>query len=84
MVDIPWKPLDGGSANEARLQAARQVCRIEIKLAGLKRAEQDRDEKRRRASTEQAKTRAMNEYEQVKQQVYREIDTCMYQQGYQR
>ena len=81
---LAWTRIDGDSTRESRLQAARKACRIDIKLAGVERAEQDRDEKIRRSASDLAKSQAKNEYEQIRRQVYREIDTCMNKKGYKR
>lgn len=81
---LAWTPLDGSDTDEARLQEAQKTCRIEIKLAGLERAREERDDKLRISSNNQAQMLAKDEYEEVKRQVYREIDTCMNKQGYKR
>ena len=81
---LKWTRLDGSSADEARLEQARKACRIDIKLAGVERAEADRDEKIKKSSTNQSKMLAKEEYDSIRRQVYREIDTCMNKQGYKR
>ena len=81
---LPWTRLDGGSPDPARLQAAQKECRIESKLTGLERARVEREQKLKNSSSEQAQTLARDEYEEIRQQVYREIDTCMTRQGYKR
>jgi len=81
---LDWKPFDGGSTDAARLEKARKACRIEVKLSGLERAQQERDKKLGTSSTNQAKMLAKDDYGQVKRQVYREIDLCMQEQGYKR
>ena len=75
---------DGGSADEARLQQAQKECRIETKLQGLERAREDRDKGLAKAATNQRQMLVKDEYEEIKRQVYREIDTCMNRQGYKR
>ncbi len=82
--NLDWRPLDGASANPAQLEKASKACRIEIKLAGLERAQEERDQKLGAASTNQAKMLVEDDYEQIKRQVYLEIDTCMRKQGYKR
>ena len=81
---LDWKPLDGGSIDPERLELAQKACRIDIKLAGLEHAETLRDERMRRATSNEAQMLAKDEYEDLRRQVYREIDTCMNRQGYQR
>ena len=82
--NLAWKRLDGSSADSGQLEQARKKCRIEVKLAGLERAQEERDEKLRQASSNQAQMLVKDDYEEIKRQVYREIDTCMNQQGYKR
>ncbi len=82
--NLDWTPLDGASVNPAQLEEARKACRIEIKLAGLQRAQEERDKNLGASSTNQAKMLVKDDYEQVKRQVYLEIDTCMRKQGYKR
>lgn len=82
--NLDWRPLDGARADPAKLEKARKACRIEIKLTGLERAQEERDKKLGAASTNQAKMLVKDDYEQVKRQVYLEIDTCMRKQGYKR
>ena len=81
---LDWKRLDGGRDDPGRLEQAQKTCRIEIKLAGLERARDDRDERLKQASSDAAEQRVKDEYETIRRQVYREIDTCMNRQGYQR
>ena len=81
---LSWTRLDGGSADQARLQQAQKECRIEIKLQGLERAREDRDKGLAESSTNQGQMLVKDEYEEIKRQVYREIDTCMNKKGYKR
>lgn len=81
---LDWKRLDGAGVDPARLEKAQKTCRIEIKLAGLERARARRDEQLEQSSSDAAQTQAKNEYEEIRRQVYREIDTCMNRQGYRR
>lgn len=82
--NLAWKRLDGGSINDARLQAAQKECRIETKLAGIERAREARNDGLRKATTNEAEMRVKEDYDAIRQQVYREIDTCMNKQGYKR
>ena len=82
--NLAWTRLDGSSATPEQLQEASKACRIEIKLAGIERAQEERDDDLNKASTNQSKMLVKDEYEQLKQQVYREIDTCMNKKGYRR
>jgi len=82
--NLNWKPLDGGSADDAKLEKARKACRIDIKLTGVDRAEEERDKKLSQSSTNQAKMLAKDDFDEIRRQVYREIDTCMRKQGYKR
>lgn len=82
--NLSWTRLDGSSPTAEQLQHARKVCRIDIKLAGLERAEEDRDADLVKASTNQAKMLVKDEYDLVVKQVYREIDTCMSKKGLRR
>ncbi len=81
---LDWKRLDGGRDDPERLEQAQKSCRIEIKLAGLERAEAERDERLKQASSDAAKKSVKDDYEAIRLQVYREIDTCMNRQGYRR
>lgn len=81
---LNWTPLDGGSADATKVEKAHKACRIDIKLAGIERAEEERDKKLSQSSTDQAKMLAKEDFDQVEKQVYREIDTCMNKQGYKR
>lgn len=82
--NLAWTRLDGTSADTDKLEQARKACRIDIKLAGVERAEEERNENLAKASTNQAKMLVKDEYEEIRRQVYREIDTCMNKQGYKR
>ena len=82
--NLAWKRVDGGSVSDARLQAAEKECRIEAKLAGVERAKEARDDGLRKATTNEAEMRVKKEYDEIRQQVYREIDTCMSKKGYKR
>ena len=81
---ITWTRLDGGSADEARLAQALETCRVERKLEGLARAEEDRSRQLGVAKSNQQKMVARETYADIERQVYREIDTCMYGQGFRR
>ena len=81
---LTWTRLDGDSPDPAKLEAAQKKCRIVSKLTGLERALEDRDQKLKNSSSDQAQTLAREEYEAIRQQVYREIDTCMTRLGYKR
>lgn len=81
---LAWTRLDGGSPDPAQLEAAQEKCRIEFKLTGLERAREERDQKLKNSSSDQAQMLAKDEYEEIRQQVYREIDTCMTKRGYKR
>ncbi|MCP4391407.1 MAG: hypothetical protein GY802_24150 [Gammaproteobacteria bacterium] len=82
--NLDWTRLNGSSPTDEQLQYARKACRIDIKLAGLDRAEEERDVNLSKASTNQAKMLVKDEYDLVKKQVYREIDTCMSKKGLRR
>jgi hypothetical protein len=79
-----WMRLDGSSADEVRLEQALKTCRVERKLEGLGRAEDDLDRQLAAAKTSQQKDRARQEYAAIERQVYREIDICMHKQGFRR
>jgi hypothetical protein len=81
---LDWTRLDGSSPTAEQLEKASKTCRIEIKLAGLERAQEARDTDLDKASTDQAKMRVKDEFDQLRLQVYREIDSCMNKQGYRR
>ena len=81
---INWTRLDGGSADQARLKRALETCRVERKLEGLARAEEDRGRQLQLARSNQQKMTAREDYAEIERQVYREIDTCMYGQGFRR
>ena len=82
--NLGWTRLDGSSPKAEQLEKASKTCRIEIKLAGLERAQEARDTDLDKASTDQAKMRVKDEFDQLRLQVYREIDSCMNKQGYRR
>ena len=79
-----WTRLDGGSADEARLERALETCRVERKLEGLARAEEERSRQLGLAKTNQQKMTAREDYAEIERQVYREIDICMHRQGFRR
>lgn len=79
-----WKRLDGGPADEARLARALETCRVERKLEGLARAEEERSRQLGLAKTNQQKMTAREDYAEIERQVYREIDICMQKQGFRR
>lgn len=82
--NLDWTRLDGSSPKVEQLEKAIKTCRIEVKLAGLERAQEERDTELNKASTDQVKMRLKDEFDQHRQQVYREIDSCMNKQGYRR
>ncbi len=82
--NLGWTRLDDSSPKAERLEQARKACRIDIKLTGLERAKDERKINLKKASTDKAKMLVKDEYEQIKNQVYQEIDTCMNKKGYQR
>ena len=77
-----WTRLDGGTANDAKLEQALRKCRVERKLEGLARAEEERKRELRQASSKQQKIAVNEEYAEIERQVYREIDICMHDQGF--
>lgn len=81
---LKWVRLDGDSVDQARLEEAKQSCRVERKLAALERAREERDDKLARSSTNEAKMLLKDDFDAVEKQVYLEIDTCMHKQGYMR
>jgi hypothetical protein len=81
---LNWTRLDGSSADEARLEKALQTCRVERKLEGLERAREDRSRALGEAKSNQQKMVAREDYAEIERQVYQEIDTCMYRQGFRR
>lgn len=81
---VNWYPIDGASGEEKAVADARKACRIDVKLAGLERAEEQRNEELRQAASNASKMVAREDYEQVRRQVWREIDICMARRGYRR
>ena len=81
---LKWTSLDGNNAAEAELEAARKTCRTDRKLANLENAESERDKDLKLAKTNESKMLVKDDFETVKRQVYQEIDTCMFKQGYKR
>ena len=79
-----WTRLDGSSADEKRLERALETCRVERKLEGLARAEEERSRQLGLAKSKQQKMAAREEYDEIERQVYREIDICMHRQGFRR
>lgn len=80
----PWFRLDGASFDDADLEQAKQTCRVERKLGGLQRAVEERDTELDQAQSDAERSRIKAEFDQINRQVYREIDTCMYKQGFRR
>ena len=83
-ASINWTRLDGSTADDARLAKALETCRVERKLEGLARAEEDRSRQLAQARSNQQKMTAREDYAAIERQVYREIDTCMQGQGFRR
>ncbi len=81
---VGWYPIDGASGAAAAIAEARKACRLEAKLAGLQNAQQQRDEALSQAETDASKQAARDEFNQIRRQVWREIDICMARQGYRR
>jgi len=81
---IKWVKLDGSSATDTKLQKARTTCRVDKKLAGLERAEKEKNREVKAAKTKASKQALKQEYEAVVITVYREIDICMHKQGLKR
>ena len=81
---VNWHPIDGASGSAAAIAEAREVCRLDAKLAGLENAREQRDAALGQASSDAAKKAARDEFEQIRRQVWREIDICMARQGYRR
>ena len=81
---VSWQPIDGASSDASALAQARKACRIDAKLAGLERAEQERNDELRQAGSNASAMLAREDFEQVRRQVWREIDICMARRGYQR
>ena len=79
-----WTGLDGGTASEAKLERALEKCRVERKLEGLARAEEERKRELRQAASNQQKMTAKENYAEIERQVYREIDICMHGEGFRR
>ena len=79
-----WQAIDGASGEAAAVAEARKACRIDAKIAGLERAEEERDEELRQASSNASKMVAREDFEQIRRQVWREIDICMARRGYRR
>lgn len=81
---LQWSNLDGSSPDTAELQEASKTCRIDKKLAALENADSERGSKVRKAKSDEARMLFNEDFDQVRKQVYREIDTCMSRQGYKR
>lgn len=79
-----WTRLDGGTANDAKLEQALGKCRVERKLEGLARAEEERKRELRQAASNQQKMAAKETYAEIERQVYKEIDICMHGEGFRR
>ena len=80
----PWYRLDGAGVEDADLQQALKTCRVARKLEGLERARDDRDDDLDQSTTNQQSMLIREEFSAIERQVYQEIDTCMYKQGYRR
>jgi hypothetical protein len=79
-----WTRVDGSSVNEAKLGQALAKCRVERKLEGLARAEEERKRELAQARSNQQKMLAKEDYAAIEREVYREIDICMHGQGFRR
>ncbi len=81
---VGWQPIDGASGEASAIAEARKFCRVDAKLAGLERAAKERDEALRLSQTNESTMVARDDYDQIRRQVWREIDICMARRGYQR
>lgn len=79
-----WVRQDGAAVEAARLEQARETCRVERKLEALERARGERDEGLRQANSNQNKMQVREDFAGIERQVLGEIDACMRQQGYAR
>ena len=79
-----WVRPDGAAVDATRLERAREVCRIERKLAGLERAREERDQGLRQAKSNQATMQVKEDFATIERQVQAEIESCMRRQGYAR
>ena len=81
---LKWVKLDGSSANEVHLEKASVACRIDRKLTALERAEAENKAEISATKDRDLKKLLKAEFTEVKNTVYREIDTCMNRKGYKR
>ncbi len=81
---VNWQPIDGASGEAEAVAEARKLCRVDAKLAGLARAEEERDQALQQSRTNESKMVARDDFDQIRRQVWREIDICMARRGYQR
>jgi len=79
-----WVRLDDRSVDATRLERARQVCRVERKLAALERAREERDKGLRQTNSNQATMQLKEDFAAIERQVQAEIESCMRKQGYAR
>ena len=81
---LKWVNLDGTKPFEARLEKALSACRVDRKLAALERAGAENKDRIAKTKDRDRKQQLKNQHEEVRVTVYREIDSCMRRQGYQR
>ena len=79
-----WVSLDGSSASETGLEAAKKTCRVDRKLTALERAREERNDDISNSSTNEARMVIKEDFDAVERQVYKEIDICMRREGYRR
>ena len=79
-----WVRIDGNSGDADALEAARQACRVDERLAELERARTANSAEAARAGSNDNRMQQLDDFEQQAFVVNQEIDACMQQQGYRR
>ena len=79
-----WVALNGNSTSADELQAARQACRIDEKLAALKQAEIAKNNRVSKAPSNEAKMLLKDDHALGERAVRAEIEACMRQQGFEK
>ena len=79
-----WVRIDGAQSESSALEAARQACQIDEKLAALEQARSANSAEAARAGSNDNRMQQLDDFEQQSFAVYEEIDACMQRRGYRR
>ena len=79
-----WVRIDGNSSDADALEAARQACRVDERLAELEQARTANSAEAARAGSNDNRMQQLDDFEQQAFVVNQAIDACMQQQGFRR